>query len=274
MERGKHAREVASGCLRFTVRFRREFPNVLGLNHTHYSRTMTIPHWPTNSSRVRLVGSFSELLSTPWADGVNALCWPRDLDGDFGEVVARLGVGEQGIVALDEKRLRALPLSVAGWAAADAMLEDFRRLREHGLDPALNCIHGYPRDEAAWPTDVFSFHADSAPFEADTWLCTYHGAPSEGLANEEARRRTQVPEARAALLRLHGGAEGEAFEEFLRENCHDLHYAPTVGARPFSFGVGNLWRIACDWPGSPVPPCIHRAPDSPPADPPRLLLIS
>lgn len=231
---------------------------------------------PAGFPRVRVVAGLAELVAARWrADGVNALCWPRALPGDFGEVVARLGTGE-GIVALDEERLKELPLSAAGRAAADAMLEDFRRLRAHGLDPALNCIHGYPRDEAAeaWPTDVFSFHADSAPFEADTWLCTYAGAPSEGLANEQARRRTEVPEARAALLRLHGGGVGEAFEEFLRENCHDLHYVPAAGARPYSFGVGHLWRIACDWPGSPVPPCIHRAPDTRPGDAPRLLLIS
>jgi hypothetical protein len=236
---------------------------------------MTIPDFSADHHRVRLVASFTELLNTPWTDGVNALCWPRALAGDWGEVVARLGAGE-GIVALDEERLRALPLSAAGRAAAEVMLEDFRRLREHGLAPVLNCIHGYPRDEAArsLATDVFSFHADSAPLEADTWLCTYHGAPSEGLANEEARRRTDVPETRAALLRLYGGEEGAGFEEFVRENCHDLHYVPVVGARPFSFGVGNLWRIACDWPGSPVPPCIHRAPDTRPGDPPRLLLIS
>jgi hypothetical protein len=244
------------------------------------------PHEISSSRpRVRCVASLAELVAAPWAEGVNALCWPRVLPirqaqgswlpGDFGEVVALLGAGE-GIVALDEERFRALPLSPAGRVAAEVMLEDLRQLRELGLDPALNCIHGYPRDEAerALATDVFSFHADSAPVEADTWLCTYAGAPSEGLSNEEARRRTEVPELRAALLQLYGGSEGSGFEEFLRENCHDLHYAPVEGARPFSFGVGHLWRIACDWPGSPVPPCIHRAPDTRPGDPPRLLLIS
>jgi hypothetical protein len=230
-------------------------------------------HLPADHPRVRTVASFAELVAAPWADGVNALCWPRALPGDFGEVVARLGAGE-GIVALDVERLRALPLSPAGRLAVDVMLEDFLRLRERGLDPVLNCIHGYPRDPGAVPTHVFSFHVDSAPFEADTWLCTYAGAPSEGLSNEEARRRADVPETRAALLQLYGGAEGEGFEEFLRENCHDLHYAPLAGARPFSFGIGHLWRIACDWPDSPVPPCIHRAPDTRPGDPPRLLLIS
>ena len=36
----------------------------------------------------------------------------------------------------------------------------------------------------------------------------------------------------------------------------------------------HLWRIAVDYPGSPVPPCVHRAPETRPGRPPRLLLIS
>lgn len=233
-----------------------------------------VPPAAAGHSRVQRVRSFDELATTPFADGVNALCWERALPGDFGEVVARLGDGD-GIVALDEARLLGLPLSDAGWSAVRVLLEDLRRLRERGLDPALNCIHGYPRDEEPGPvvTDVFSFHADSAPVPADTWLCTYHGAPSEGLRNEEARRRIDVPETRAALLQEFGGEDGDAFREFLRERCYDLHYAPLPHAQPFSFGLFNLWRIAVEHPGSPVPPCVHRAPQTLPGEP-RLLLIS
>ena len=230
---------------------------------------------PPDYPRIRRVNSFHELVSAPFADGVNALCWPRTLPGDFGEVVKLLGAGE-GIVTLDEARLTSLPASAAGWAAIEILLEDLRLLREHERDPVLNCIHGYPRDEDAGPvpTDVFSFHADSAPVEADTWLCTYHGPASEGLRNDEARRRVDIPETRAELLRLFGGKDDDDFREYLREHCYDLHFAPVPSARPFSFGVGNLWRIAVDWPGSPVPPCIHRAPETLPGQPPRLLLIS
>jgi hypothetical protein len=225
-------------------------------------------------ARVRFVDSFNALRDTPFAGGVNALCWPRALAGDFGEVVAQLGVGE-GIDRLDERRLQALVLSPAGRLAREVLLADLRLLRDHGLAPELNCIHAYPRDdaEAAVPTDVLSFHADSAPVEAATWLCTYHGAPSEGLANEEAARRVDLPATRAALLRAYGGADDEGFREFLHEHCYDLHYAPAPGAQPYSFGVGHLWRIAVDWPGSPVPPCVHRAPAQAPGQP-RLLLIS
>lgn len=226
-------------------------------------------------SRVLRVANFDALVATPFRDGVNALCWERTLSGDFAAVVAALDPGE-GIVALDAARLHALPLRPAGRTAVETMLADLQRLRDLQLDPALNCIHGYPRDEApgAVRTDVFSFHADSAPVPADTWLCTYHGAPSEGLRNEDACRRIDLPETRAALRREFGGADDEAFRDYLAENCYDLHYAPVAGAQPYSFGVGHLWRIALEHPGAAVPPCIHRAPDCGPADPPRLLLIS
>lgn len=159
---------------------------------------------------------------------------------------------------------------------AACLLADLRLLRERGLAPELNCIHAYPRDDESGtlPTDVYSFHADRAPVAAETWLCTYHGAPSEGVRNHEAERRTEVPALRAELLRRHGGADDAAFAAWLEESCHDLHYAPRPHARPYSFGVGHLWRIAVDHPGSPVPPCIHRAPTTHPGDPPRLLLIS
>jgi hypothetical protein len=232
---------------------------------------------PSDYARVRTVGSFAELVAARFEGGVNALCWPRMLPpGDFAEVVARLGDGGgEAITTLDEERLRALDVSAAGRVAVEAMLEDLARLRELGRDPVLNCIHGYPRDEEPGPvrTDVFSFHADSAPVEADTWLCTYHGPASEGLRNEEARRRVDVPETRAELLKDFGGEDGEDFRTFLNENCYDLHYAPAPGAQPYSFGLGNLWRIAVEWPGSAVPPCVHRAPETKPGEA-RLLLIS
>jgi hypothetical protein len=230
---------------------------------------------PPNYPRIKLVKSFCELVTTPFADGVNALCWQRTLPGGFGEVVEQLGSSEE-IITLEDARLLALPVSAAGRAAIDILLEDQRRLREHELDPVLNCINNYPRDDnpGPVPTDVFSFHTDSAPVETDTYLCTYHGPASEGLRNDEAQRRVDIPATRAELLKRFGGEDNDAFHDHLKENCYDLHYAPGPLARPFSFGLGNLWRIAVDYPGSPVPPCIHRAPETRPGQPPRLLLIS
>jgi hypothetical protein len=223
---------------------------------------------------IRIVRSFEELETTRFADGVNALCWERSLAGDFGEVVRALGAGD-GVETLDEARLRGLVLSEAGRVAVEAMIVDLNALREHDLAPVLNCIRGYPRDEdaGAVPTHVFSFHADSAPVEADTWLCTYHGAPSEGLRNEDALRRVDIPETKGELLREFGGEDDEEFQAFLSEHCYDLHYAAAPQARPYSFGLGNLWRVAVQYPGCPVPPCLHRAPATVVGEP-RLLLIS
>lgn len=230
--------------------------------------------------RVRRVGSFQELAAARFTEGVNALCWERTLGGDFAEVVLALrSLGEAGaatepIVTVSEAHLQALALSAKGHEAVAAILEDLRLLRKLERDPVLNCIHGYPRDEEPGPvaTDVFSYHADSAPVEADTWLCTYHGSPSEGLRNEDALRRVDVPETRAELLKLHGGADDAGFKEFLHEHCYDLHYASVPGAERYSFGLFNLWRIAVDWPGSAVPPCVHRAPATIPGQP-RLMVI-
>lgn len=233
---------------------------------------------PPGNPQIKRVQSFDELVSTRFADGVNALCWPRTLPGDFGEIAQLLGSScdsSEPITTLDEARLKSLRVSVAGRVAIDQLLADLELLRNHELDPALNFISGYPRDDEPGPipTDVFSFHADSAPVEADTFLCTYHGPASEGVRNDEARRRVDIPETRAELLKIFGGADNDDFRDYLKENCYDLHYAAVSQARHFSFGLGNLWRIAIDYPGSPVPPCIHRAPATLPGQA-RLLLIS
>lgn len=224
---------------------------------------------------IRYVGSFEELVSTKFAGPVNALCWPRELAGDFGEIVRKLQVGP-GITTLDHERLNALSLSPAGELARATLLQDEAMLLEHELFPVIDCINGYVNHDEEGPmtTHVQSFHADSATAEADTYLCTYFGASSEGLRNEDAIPRAEIPETRAELLKLYGGEDDEGFAEFLNENFFDLHYAALPGATPWSFGIGNLWRIACDWPDSPVPPSIHRAPDTVPGQLPRLLLIS
>jgi hypothetical protein len=212
---------------------------------------------------IKLVPSFASLLSTPFEHGTNALCWSRSLPGDYAEVVRQLGPGE-GIVALDEERLRGLRLEAGGVRAVDQMLADLALLREAGRDPVLNIVYGYPKDEDGGPvpTDVLSWHVDSAPVEADTWLCTYHGAPSEGLLNDHALRKVDDPKIRAELLDLYHQSNGadpqgsglrfqvSAFEEWLTENHYDLHYAALPGAKPYPFGVGPLWRIAIEWPGN------------------------
>ncbi|MEZ5385951.1 MAG: hypothetical protein R3F13_10600 [Prosthecobacter sp.] len=227
-----------------------------------------------NHLHVRHVRSFDELVTTRFGDGVNALCWPRALQGNFEEVATKLEVG-QGITHLIEEQLRALPLSPSGWMAVETMLEDHRLLTAHRLDPVLDCINGYLPVDDPGPlrTDVCSFHVDSATCEADTYLCTYFGASSEGLANEEAVRHIDLSGTRTRLLQHYGGVDDAGFREWLNDHYFDLHYAPLPEAKPYEFGVGNLWRVATLHAGSPVPPCIHRAPDPVPGQR-RLLLIS
>ncbi len=215
------------------------------------------------------------MIGTRFSGDVNALCWPRRLEGDFQEIMDRLQPAE-GISTIADDELRSLTLSLQGAIARDALLADQSLLCDHGLAPILDGITGSPPDDAAGPipTDVSSFHVDSAPIEADTYLCTYIGSSSEGLDNEAAVRRVDDPETRARLLNHYGGPDDEDFAAFLGENFYDLHYVPRPGAKPYSFGLGNLWRIAIAYPNAPVLPCIHRAPITLPGSPGRLLLIS
>lgn len=230
---------------------------------------------PPENARIKVVGSFDELVSTRFANGVNALCWPRTLVGNFSEIVDRVGAIDE-ITTLSDEFLASLTLSAAGQAAREILLQDQCLLRNFGLSPTLDCIPAYPRDEdnSPVPIDVYSYHADSATVETDTYLCSYTVAASEGVSNEETIRHVDVPATRAELLKRYGGKDDADFLVYLNENCFDLHYAPLPGARPFNFGLGNLWRIATEYPGSPVPPCVHRAPATLPGQPPRLLLIS
>lgn len=236
---------------------------------------MTAVFGPPEYRGVRVVDSFDALLATPLGGEVSAVCWRRVLAGDFEEVVASVAAHD-AVTALDADLLASLRLGAAGRAAVDTLLDDLRRLRELGHDPSLECIRGYARDDAgrAVRTDVYSFHVDRADVPTETFLCSYNAPASEGLRHDEARRHVDVPATRARLLTEFGGADDAAFCTWLREHNYDLHYAPTAAARPFSFGVGNLWRLAVEHPGSAGPACIHRAPDDRGGGLPRLLLIS
>ena len=74
-----------------------------------------------------------------------------------------------------------------------------------------------------------------------------------------AQQKILIPEIREELKKLYDGEE-EGFDSFLEEYFFDLHYQATPKARPINLGTGHIWRLACDYPNSPVPPCVHRAP--------------
>lgn len=228
---------------------------------------------PLAAPRIQVVNSCAELLATPFADGKNAICWARVLHGDFAAIAAHFAP-RAGRRPIDESELRQLPAPPALRAAIDTLLGDLAALRAAGHEPSLECLRDYPRDpDPLLPTDVYSFHADRAEVPIATFLCSYTGAASEALPNDAAERLVDRPALRAALRERFGGSDPLAFAAWLREHHYDLHYGPRPGGQPYSFGLGNLWRIAVEHPGAAVPPCLHRAPD-PPDRPPRLLLIS
>ena len=230
-----------------------------------------------NIPQIQIVHSFDELVSTPFSGVTNALCWPRHLMGDFDEVAQKIGEHHGEMVLACQDQLHDLVLSPQGQLARDVLLADQALLESLDLAPSLDCIPAYTSDENDGPisTDVYSFHVDSSTVEVDTYLCSYNVACSEGLTNAEAMRRIDHLETRRELLKEYGGDDDEGFVMFLAENFYDLHYVPSSPlVNPYSFGLGNLWRIATLWPRSPVPPCIHRAPRPDLVSAPRLLLIS
>ena len=206
------------------------------------------------------VTNFQDLVSTPFHGETNAICWKRELVGDFAEIVNKVSLTEN-IEVLDPETLRTFQLGEQGQIAREMLLNDVEMLKAHGASPTLNLIRCYERDDAFpfFPTDVYSFHVDRSPVPTDTFLCTYFGEPSELLPNEQAEQKILVPEIRDELKKIYCGP-AEDFETFLSDHFFDLHYRAKPGARPVSLGPGNLWRLAVDHPGSEVLPCVHRAP--------------
>lgn len=214
----------------------------------------------SNSKQIGIVTSFSELIQTDFEGTRNAMCWYRNLEGDFKEIVSKLQLKEN-ITEVTPKDLLALQLSEQGNSAREIILKDLQELTDFGAAPVLNLLKYYERDTDFdfITTDVYSFHVDRSPIATDTFLCTYHGRASDLIANDQAEPKSLIPEIRAQLKALHNGPEAE-FENFLKENYFDLHYQAQPNATPINLGVCHLWRLAVDHPTQKVLHCIHRAP--------------
>lgn len=222
--------------------------------------------------QIQLVTSFQELVSTSYKKQINAMCWQRELNGDFSEIVNKIELIEN-IVEVSEEVLQDLELSKKGQLAREIILRDMQLLNAHGGSPVLNVIEFYERDDLYpfFPTDVYSFHVDRSPIPTDTFLCTYHGESSEIVSNSQATQKILIPEIREKLKKIFIGPDNE-FESFLEENFFDLHYQANLNAGTTRLGLGHIWKIAVDHPESNVPPCLHRAPEEK-CGKKRLLLI-
>ena len=215
---------------------------------------------PPTENQIHCVKSFKDLLTTPFHNDKNAMCWNRNLIGDFSEIVKKVELnGNITIVTLED--LSKLDLSEQGQRARKILLNDMKVLKSHGADPTLNVIKNYERDDIFpfFPTDVYSFHVDRSPIPTDTFLCTYYGESSDIIPNSQATQKILIPEIRDELKKLYDGVE-EGFESFLSEHFFDLHYLPMPNAKPINLGNGHLWKLAIDHPESKVLPCLHRAP--------------
>ncbi len=217
-------------------------------------------HHFSNSSQINTVSNFSELINLHFHGEINAVCWHRNLTGDFKEIVAKLHLVEN-ITEVSTEELLALQLTKQGNLARDIILNDMQLLADCGASPSLNLLKNYERDDELdfFSTDVYSFHVDRSPIETDTFLCTYHGAASDLVSNDQVEQKILIPEIREKLKQLHDGPEAE-FERFLEEYFFDLHYQHKPNAQPVNLGLGHLWRLAVDHPTQKVLPCVHRAP--------------
>ncbi|WP_286862703.1 MULTISPECIES: DUF1826 domain-containing protein [Acinetobacter] len=214
----------------------------------------------SGNPQIRVVSTFSELVYSDFLGEVNAICWSRNLSGDFNEIVAKLDLKEN-MTEVSVKDLLALQLSEQGHVAREIILKDMQLLTDYGASPCLNLLKCYERDDEFdfISTDVYSYHVDRSPIETDTFLCTYHGAASEILPNDQVEQKILIPEIREQLKQLHDGPETE-FKAFLEKYFFDLHYRAKADAKPVNLGTGNLWRLAVDHPAQQVLPCVHRAP--------------
>lgn len=226
----------------------------------------------SNINQIGIVSTFDELIHTRFLGTMNAICWHRNLTGDFEEVVSKLQLKEN-VTNISIEELLALSLSQEGSMAREIILNDLKLLTDLGALPSLNLLKNYERDEELdfISTDVYSYHVDRSPIATDTFLCTYYGASSDILPNHEAEQKVLMPEIRQKLLNLHNGPEAE-FEDFLTSYFFDLHYHPKPNAKPLNLGLGHLWKLAVDYPEQQVLPCVHRAPKEKDGEY-RLLLI-
>ena len=74
-------------------------------------------------NQIQSVTNFKDLVSKPFKGQNNALYWPRELTGDFSEIVKKIELNDT-IIELEEEELRELQLSEQGQMAREILLND------------------------------------------------------------------------------------------------------------------------------------------------------
>ena len=77
---------------------------------------------------------------------INALCWYRNLEGDFKEIIDQLQLKEN-ITEVYPEDLLSLQLSEKGNMAREIILNDLQLLADFGASPSLNLLKCYERDD-------------------------------------------------------------------------------------------------------------------------------
>jgi hypothetical protein len=120
----------------------------------------------SDSSQIGMVSTFSELVHKDFKGEMNALCWYRNLEGDFSAIVSQLELKEN-ITEVNPQDLLALQLSEKGNIAREIILNDIRLLADFGASPSLNLLKCYERDDEFdfISTDVYSYHGIVLPLQ-------------------------------------------------------------------------------------------------------------
>ncbi len=148
----------------------------------------------SQENQIQYVTNFQELVGTPFQGDINAICWARQLRGDFNEIIRKVATNGN-ITVVEEEELLRMQLSEQGALARETLLQDFQLLTAYGASPTLNVITHYDRDETVpfFPTDVYSFHVDRAPFPPPPFYAPTLVHPAIYYQTHRASRRSSSP---------------------------------------------------------------------------------
>ena len=80
-------------------------------------------------NQIHCVTNFHDLVSITFYGEMNAICWKRELIGDFSEIVQKIEANEN-IKVIEEDELTELELSEQGKLARDIIINDFKILKK------------------------------------------------------------------------------------------------------------------------------------------------